>query len=197
MREIMKFSLQIWTSNHMESAIVEGSRNSESLASLHIASGGRVRVTSIAPHSRAGKMAIVPLHLLAPALTATGAPHPKSTSKQGNLEDPVTPKSFVRPKLYLKYLFPCRPTQSRSSCTFVEFAFCLMAACTDLAANPRSLDPSSPAVEIASTLHNMLPNKKGGGLGETRCRQSTMTLNLVISFGGSILALVALRHMCP
>ena len=126
---------------------MEGSRNSESLASLHIGSGGRMRVTSIAPHSWAGKMEIVPLHLLAPALTATGAPHPKSTSKQGNLEDPVTPKSYVRLKLYLKYLFPCRPTQSWSSCTLVEFALCLMAACTDLAANPRSLDPSSPAAE--------------------------------------------------
>lgn len=100
-------------------------------------------------------------------------------------------------KLYLKYLLPCRPTQSRSSCTLVEFALCLMAACTDLAANPRLLDPSSPAVKIATTLHNMLPKRKGGGLGETRCRQSIVTLNLVISFGGSTLAFVALRHMCP
>ena len=31
--------------------MMEGSRNSESLASLHIGSGGRMRVTLIAPHS--------------------------------------------------------------------------------------------------------------------------------------------------
>lgn len=127
-------------------------------------------------------------------------PHPKSTSKQGNLEDPVTPKSYVRLELYLKYLLPCRPTQSRSSCTLVEFALCLlMAACTDLAANPRSLDPSSPAVKIATTLHNMLPKKKGwwtwGNMLPTV--HSDIKLGDFVRWKHPYLAFVALRHMCP